>query len=100
MFPRRGCWRVVTFSRLAPSRHLTRLQRIYSNTKWGRILTYQNVYEVIRSNGKVSVLGPSEAIGNARMEWKLDFGQHVVVCTNVWLSVVSVHGVVGNMYGH
>lgn len=44
--------------------------------KWGRNLTYQNVYKVIRGNGKVSILGPSEAIGNAGVKWEWEFGQH------------------------
>lgn len=49
---------------------------LQSWVKWGRNLTYQNVYKVIRGNGKVSVLGPSEAIGNAGVKWEWEFGQH------------------------
>lgn len=67
-----------------------KVQRAYSSIEYGRNLTYQNMYKVIRSNGKVSILGPSEAIDDAGVKWKLESGQHRKWCGEAVMADQSI----------
>lgn len=68
-----------------------KVQRAYSSIEYGRNLTYQNMYKVIRSNCKVSILGPSEAIDDAGVKWKLESGQHRKWCGEAVMALIKVY---------